>query len=201
MGIFDDVRVEVLPTSFVEFRVVQALLDYEMTTAKDPGRLAERRNGLEQKATVREAPNNHQGAENIINRALRTAHLLTASMRQAENAVLEAIHSFDPARETEEMLFRHALKAAIQGPDEASASNQPESAGSVPARELQAVLNLSPNLRRCFVLRILAGLSRQACARLLGLSAHRVDQYTHAASLCLSGFDTLEDGMEERALG
>jgi len=123
-----------------------------------------------------------------ISRAFRTAHLLTASIQQAESAVLEAIDSFDPDGETEETLFRYVVHAAVRSSVEhilPSASNQSESAMFLPV-ELQAVLNLPPNLRRCFVLRVLVGLSRQICARLLRLDARRVDQYTCAALQCLA---------------
>jgi DNA-directed RNA polymerase specialized sigma24 family protein len=52
--------------------------------------------------------------------------------------------------------------------------------------ELRAVLTLAPPIRRCFVLRSLAGMSAQACARLLGLLPNQVDEYAGAAHRCLA---------------
>ena len=50
--------------------------------------------------------------EQTVSRAFRTAHLLTASIRQAESAVLEAIDSFDPDVDTAQSLFQNAILAA-----------------------------------------------------------------------------------------
>jgi hypothetical protein len=128
------------------------------------------------------------GIEDTISLAFRTAHLLTASVHQAESAVLKAIDSIDPDGDSEETLFGSTMHAAV-GPVEhklQSTPNQPASTGSSVPIELQGVLNLSKDLRRCFVLRVLVGMSRQACARLLRLNARRVDQYTCAALQCLS---------------
>ena len=128
------------------------------------------------------------GIETTISLAFRTAHLLTASVHQAESAVLKAIESFDPDGDSEETLFQSAMHAAVHGQVEVklqSASNQP--ASLVPV-ELQSVLDLSQNLRRCFVLRVLVGMSRQACARLLRLTVRSVDYYTCAAFHSLAEF-------------
>jgi hypothetical protein len=54
--------------------------------------------------------------------------------------------------------------------------------------ELRAVLNLPGDLRRCFVLRILAGFSGQACGLLLRLSVRKVDEYTCLALHRLADF-------------
>jgi DNA-directed RNA polymerase specialized sigma24 family protein len=122
--------------------------------------------------------------EQTVSRAFRTAHLLTASIRQAESAVLEAIDSFDPDVDTAESLFQNAILAAVRCPSSESQSNE-----SFEPLELQAVLNLSENLRRCFVLRVLVGLSHRSCARLLRLSVGTVNEYTCAALQRLAGID------------
>jgi DNA-directed RNA polymerase specialized sigma24 family protein len=44
------------------------------------------------------------------------------------------------------------------------------------ALNLQRVLRLPTNLRHCFVLRVLAGLSRQDCADLLRVGERQVDK-------------------------
>jgi len=131
------------------------------------------------------------GIEDTISLAFRTAHLLTASVHQAESAVLKAIGSFDPESDSEQTLLRSTMHAAVCSVERKlqSTPNQPASTGSSVPIELQAVLHLSKDLRRCFVLRILVGMSRQACARLLRLKVRSVDQYTRAALQCLAGFD------------
>lgn len=130
--------------------------------------------------------------EYTIGMAFRAAHLLTASVHQAESAVLRAIGSFDPDGDSEETFFQSVMHAAVQGAVEARlplASNQSASTGLFVPAELQSVLDLSQDLRRCFVLRILVGMSRQACARLLGLNLRSVDQHTCVALQCLANHD------------
>jgi len=144
--------------------------------------------------------------ERTICRAFRTAHLLTADVHQAEIAVLKAIDLFEPEVDTEETLFRHTMHAAVLTPTEPmpraashrseptepmprAASHRSEPTDSFVPVELQAVLNLSRDLRYCFVLRVLAGWSQLACARLLGLQGRSVDRYTWAALQCLAGFE------------
>lgn len=129
---------------------------------------------------------------NTISTAFGTAHLLTGSVQQAENAVLKAIQSFDLNADDEEAFFHSTLHAAVQCPDEVtlrSTSNQPSRTGLFIPTELQAVLDLGQNSRHCFVLRVLAGMSRHACARLLQLTTSSVDQNTCAALQCLAGFE------------
>jgi len=121
--------------------------------------------------------------ERTLGRALYAAHLLTASIRQAEAAVVKAIDWFDPDRDDEDTLFRYALRAAVEAP----AEHQMESTGSPLPVELQAILNLTRELRHCFVLRVLIGMSKQACAQLLGLNVHIVDECTCIAMQRLAG--------------
>jgi DNA-directed RNA polymerase specialized sigma24 family protein len=118
-----------------------------------------------------------------IGRAFLAAHLLTASTEQAESAIIEAMESWDPEDDSDEVLFQEVLSSALQADVECvpSSSNDPDSPKSVLPPELKAVLHLPPQLRRCFVLRILVGFSRQICARLLHLPSRQVDEYTHEA--------------------
>ena len=125
--------------------------------------------------------------EHVISRAFLTAHLLTASTQQAENAVTEALVSWDPHGDNEGALLDRILEAAVRAPCDRSLSTfrEPDSTAALLPAELRAVLRLPSQLRRCFVLRILAALSRQFCGQLLHLHPHRVDQYTSAALRCL----------------
>jgi len=122
--------------------------------------------------------------EQAVSLAFRAAHLLTASTQQAESAVLKAIDSFDPDVDTGETLFQNAILGAVQCP-----SSQSKSTESFEPLELHAILSLSENLRRCFVLRVLVGLSRRSCARLLRLNVSAVNDYTCAALQRLAGVD------------
>ena len=114
--------------------------------------------------------------KHAVGMAFRTAHLLTGSLQQAEDAVLEAIDHLDRDCDSREILLRDAISAAVRRP-----SMEPSSLESVEPAELRPVLGLSEPLRRCFVLRVLVGLSRPACSRLLQLHAEAVNDYTCAA--------------------
>jgi DNA-directed RNA polymerase specialized sigma24 family protein len=69
------------------------------------------------------------------------------------------------------------LDAAARAQVEPNSNNLDPATSYLP-KELKAVLRLAPLLRRCFVLRILAGLPAQACARLLSLHSDMVERYT-----------------------
>jgi DNA-directed RNA polymerase specialized sigma24 family protein len=122
-------------------------------------------------------PKAGQGILRLVDRALLTAHLLTGSFQQAEEATLDAIDSWRPDHQPEEALFQTVLNAAARAEVEPNPNSLDSSTSYLP-NELQAVLRLAPQLRRCFVLRILAGLPAQACARLLSLHSDLVERYT-----------------------
>jgi len=135
--------------------------------------------------------------ERVMGRAFLVAHLLTASTKQAESVTLAALDSWNPDEEPEEMLFQHVLDNAASKQD----SNRPDPAREYLPDELLAVLQLAPQLRRCFVLRILVGLPAEVCARLLRLSPRRVDQFTCAALQCLGAADkTSVDPLEAKLI-
>lgn len=114
--------------------------------------------------------------ESTINRAFLAARLLTGSLTQAETAVLEGVDAWDPDEETQDELFQLVVRAALRAPVE----SEPDESDISPA--LRRVLRLAPGLRKAFVLRLLVGLSRKACAALLGLSSTQLDDYTCAAA-------------------
>jgi DNA-directed RNA polymerase specialized sigma24 family protein len=129
-------------------------------------------------------PKAGQTIPRLLDRAFLTAHLLTGNLRQAEKATLYAIDLWRPGEESEAVLFQNVLDAAAHAQVE-PAANADASAPHLPD-ELQAVLRLAPQLRRCFVLRILAGLPAKACARLLFLHSDLIEQYTCDALQCLA---------------
>ncbi len=49
--------------------------------------------------------------------------------------------------------------------------------------ELRRVLHLQAALRRCYVLRSLVGLPREACGRLLRLEIRQIDEWARTAML------------------
>ena len=120
--------------------------------------------------------------QNLTGRAFFAALLLTGSTELAEAAVLRAIDAWDAGAESEDALFERAIEAAARAqPGGADAPAEPdEAAWRLPA-ELQAVLELAPDQRRSFVLRILLGLPKQLCARMLQLNPYQTDLQLIAA--------------------
>ena len=121
----------------------------------------------------------------LLDRAFLTAHLLTGNLQQAEEVTLDAIDSWRTGEEAEEVLLQNVFDAAARIQVETDSRNLEASTSYLP-NELKAVLRLAPQLRRCFVLRILAGLPEQACARLLSLHSDMVERYTCDALQCLA---------------
>jgi hypothetical protein len=92
--------------------------------------------------------------------------LLTGSAREAEAAMLDAIGRMCPGRVSKKELFLACAKAAIASRRAPEASPDTEDASAFFPRELKRILLLPGNLRHCFVLRLLAGLSGEECERL-----------------------------------
>ena len=111
--------------------------------------------------------------------------LLTGSVERAETAILESVRISCPDDLFSEALFRRTVHYSIEPQNEVQAEQQKEldRAASILPFELRCVLNLPRNLRYCYVLRILVGLSREVCAWLLHLEPSQVDQRTCAAML------------------
>src|SRR5215472_435825 len=129
------------------------------------------------------ASGTEEALEKAVSRAFLTSYLLSGSVEQAEGIVLDAIDSFDPDTHSEDAFVQGAIEAVVQG--NLRRTGPVERKLFLP-RELQSVLNLSNNLRQCFVLRVLAGLSAKSCVRLLGISAKKVDEYACIAIHCLA---------------
>ncbi len=122
--------------------------------------------------------------EQTLGRAYLAAHLFTASAQQAEDAILEAVDWWDAENDDQEDLFRQVLETAARQhmtPRPPIPNRGDRAARGFLPPELRSVLRLPAPLRRCLVLRVLAGLSRPACARMLRLRLHQVDEYTCAA--------------------
>jgi hypothetical protein len=139
--------------------------------------------------------------QDVIGRAFLTAYLLTANTEQAENAVMEALDSWNPGEESAETLPERALATAATRIETGFAAPNPteqDTPGAFVPTELQAVLRLPVRLRHCYVLRVLARWPREVCARLLNLDSRQVDQYTCAAMRCLPLVNGSSSGIEYR---
>ena len=121
----------------------------------------------------------------VVARSFRTAYLLTNSAEEAESAVLAGIESWNPDGESDEALFDKVMCAAVRRRHRWEPPVRTGTRVWLP-EELRAVLTLAPPIRRCFVLRNLAGMSAQVCARLLDLLPNQVDEYAGAAHRCLA---------------
>ena len=156
---------------------------------------------MEYVISAMEAFETQRRIKQTIGRAFLAAQLLTAKTEQAESAVVEAMESWDPDDDSEEVLFLQVLRSALQAEVECvpSSSNDPDSPISMLPAELKAVLSLPPQLRHCFVARLLVGFSREICARLLHLHSRQVDQYTRAALQRLPFLD--ERSFENKIFG
>lgn len=113
--------------------------------------------------------------ERAVGEAFLTAHLLTASVQEAERAVMASLNTLDLEGSPEKLLQQRVLNEAVQANGVADTS-----ADQLPV-ELRPVLRLSAQLRRCFVLRTLVGSSLMTCARMLRLHPDQVAEYTCAA--------------------
>ena len=125
-----------------------------------------------------------------VAKAFFTSLLLTQSPQRAEAAVLESIHLLNPDEPFEEAILCGVVSASVDISNEALPVSPEElkEAFAVLPPELHGVLSFSPDLRRCFVLRILLQFPRETCGRLLNLNTDRIEQYTCEALWSLSVF-------------
>ncbi len=129
-----------------------------------------------------------------IEKAFLTAILLTASPERAEAAILTATRIMDPGVAPADALLRAAVPAALEM-ECALAAEDRERASSMVPLELRPLLHLETGKRLCFVLRVLVGLSRQACSGLLRLAVPQIDEYTCAAMLELPAMQRTAAGL------
>ena len=125
--------------------------------------------------------------EQAIDRAFMTAVLLTRSSHRAERAVTRAILSDDCVSRGEEIL-RSTVEAAIDADVPVPPVKTEETAAAISALPpgLQAIIQLTTQLRQCMVLRVLLGWSRTDCAAMLRMSLAEIDEYTSAATCALA---------------
>ena len=108
--------------------------------------------------------------------AFRTALLLAGTTKTAEAAVMDGIGDCEDL--SHGSLLIEAVKSTIRR--RTKSTDAPAALESLPP-ELRRLFVLQPLLRDCFVLRILAGLSREVCAELLDVSISELeDTLCHA---------------------
>jgi len=114
------------------------------------------------------------------------ALLLTGSAEGAEAAVLEGIRVMEQDGCEGEAFLQGTMAASIASNNRLPAFGEQEHAASLLPAELHRVLRLSGDFRRCFVLRVLVGLSREDCAQLLETEMHRIDELVCASMRALA---------------
>jgi hypothetical protein len=130
-----------------------------------------------------------------LHQAFLTALLLTGSAERAEAAVIGGISASDLDYQCEEELLFETVKSAIQLNSEIP--RQFKRALSILPLELRSVLLLPLLSRQCFVMRVLVGLNLEACAKILHLDIHKVEESTLTAMETLPFVESrdLESGM------
>jgi hypothetical protein len=114
--------------------------------------------------------------QSALDRASRTALLLTGDTRTAEAAVMHGIRACEDL--SSGGLLIEAARSAVRR--RTKSSDGPYEVECLPP-ELRRLFMLQPLLRRCFVLRILMGLSPEVCAKLLDISVTEFEDSVYGA--------------------
>jgi hypothetical protein len=114
--------------------------------------------------------------------ALKAALLLTGNAASAESATLQAVSSLEAENVTAKALLHRTIEISLRDPgNRKAASDEPEVDWPDLPVELRNVLQMRASLRHCFVLRVLLGLPKEVCARLLQLDGDKVTAKVSAA--------------------
>jgi hypothetical protein len=115
-----------------------------------------------------------------IENAFIVGLLLTGSIEQAERAIVDSIHCSETEDACAQRVFRRVTQWAIDPLEQRSRCVIDEASVRILPFELGCVLHLPPDLRHCYVLRILIGLSREVCAWLLHTDIQQIGQRTQS---------------------
>lgn len=128
------------------------------------------------------------GIQEILGKTFLTALLLTGTVERAEAAVLQSIKVLDADDISAEPLLQATVRCSIglQSGIGGQEIDGLEHGSRILPSELKCVLHLPFQLRHCFVLRILAGFPREACASVLQLKPSQIDECTCSAILRLA---------------
>ena len=116
-----------------------------------------------------------------IENAFIVGLLLTGSIEQAERAIVDSIHCSETEDVCGQRVFRRVIQWAVDPQEQRSCRVIDEASVKILPFELGCVLHLPPDLRHCYVLRILVGLSREVCAWLLHTDVEQISQRTQSA--------------------
>jgi hypothetical protein len=132
--------------------------------------------------------------QETVENAFVVALLLTASVKQAENAVVESIDCFDTDQICSERIFQKVIYSSLCSKSARLAPDfiDEDSAATLPF-ELRRVLYLPRELRECFVLRMLIGLPRESCAGLLQVDLAEIRSRLQKAMAEIAGLYASEE--------
>jgi hypothetical protein len=130
----------------------------------------------------------------VLHKIFTAALLLTGSAARAERAVVEAIETLMD-HVSASSIFQATIRIAVspQIIGGAELSGEQELPASWLPLELQRVLLLPRDDRHAFVLRLLLGLSRNQCSRLLHVEDGELDKRIVSAALALASIKTNEN--------
>jgi hypothetical protein len=109
-----------------------------------------------------------------LDQAFVAALLLTPSAERAEAAVLEGISSSDFHCGSTEMLIRETVKFSILS--DADVPDQPNHELAILPTELRQVALHRRQYRRCYVMRVLAGMTAEECSAFLHLDVDAIEE-------------------------
>jgi DNA-directed RNA polymerase specialized sigma24 family protein len=117
--------------------------------------------------------------EGYVNRAFILGALLTQDTEHAESIVTAAIEAVPVESFSETALLSQVASTAWMR------SPTAERLPPIP-RELQSVSRLPRELRWCFSMRVLAGITTQVCAQITGLHEEQVSYFVHLSMQMLA---------------
>jgi hypothetical protein len=126
--------------------------------------------------------------QGTVENAFVVGLLLTGSMKQAEDAVVETIDCSDTKQICGEQLLQGVIRSSLRSKQMVHAPEiSAEASSAMLPLELRRVMNLPRDLRVSFVLRMLLGLPREVCAWLLHIEPEEVRRRTQEAMTKLAG--------------
>ena len=142
---------------------------------------------------------NAKGASQGLNETFTAAILLTGSAERAECAVLQGIETLSEDDVSEHMVLQATIRAAVKPEMVADEESpwEPQPAVSWLPIQLQRVLLLPRDLRHAFVLRLLLGLPRDQCSRLLQLGDGKLDERVGEAATFLAQRDLFHKSLSK----
>jgi hypothetical protein len=129
-----------------------------------------------------------KGVSERLNEMFIAAMLLTGCTERAERAVVDAIDALGEDDISGHMVLQATIRAAVTPGLTADEEGpwQPQPAVSWLPIQLRRVLLLPRDLRHAFVLRLLLGMPRDQCSRLLELDDGKLDEHVRQAAIFLA---------------